>query len=206
MNAQIPSREIRQRLMLTIHQDGLLDILAGLIIATFGTIPLIDRTGMNPGVRSVIFLTTYLVEVLVIMWLKQRITMPRTGVVQLSRKTASPLARTLLVINILLFLLFAGSYFFKFSLWELFGSFQLSVPLGLAFMVPLTAAGILLRAYRFSLYGLLVLGIYMTGEYLYHQGVLGEFGIPVSSFISAGIIITTGVLCLRRFLRTYRVE
>lgn len=192
--------------MLMIHQDGLLDIMAGLIIATFGTIPLIDRTGMNPGVRSVIFLTAYLIEVLLIFWLKQRITMPRTGVVKLSRKTTSPIVGILLAINVLLFLVFAGSYFFNPSPGNLFGSFQLSVPIGLAFMIPLTAAGILLRAYRFSLYGILVLGIYISGEYLYHQGVLGEFGIPVASFTSGGIIVATGSLYLYRFLRMYTVD
>ncbi|MGW8316977.1 MAG: hypothetical protein ACWGNV_15375 [Bacteroidales bacterium] len=203
MNQQTPSREIRRRLMLSIHQDGLLDILAGLIIATFGTIPLLDASGMNPGVRSVIFLSCYLLEVVVILWLKQVITLPRTGLVKLTRKTASKLAVTLLIINIILFLVFAGSYLFKIRPWDLFGSYRLSIMLGLAFMVPLTAAGLLLNAYRFTLYGLLVLAVYMAGEYLYFKEVLGDHGIPAASFISGGTIVLTGGIYLYRFIHTY---
>lgn len=206
MNQPTPSHEIRRRLMLSIHQDGLLDMLAGLIIATFGMIPLLDETGMNPGVRSVIFLSCYLLEVVVILWLKQVITLPRTGLVKLTRKTTSKLAVTLLIINIILFLVFAGSSLFKIRLWDLFGAYKLSILLGLAFMIPLTAAGFLLKAYRFSLFGLLVLVAYMAGEYLYFKGILGEHGIPAASFISGGIIAGTGSINLFRFLQTYSTE
>lgn len=192
--------------MLTIHQDGLLDILAGLIIATFGTIPLLDGTGMNPGVRSVIFLLAYMLEVIVILWLKRVITLPRTGLVKLTRKTTSTLALSLLIVNILLFLIFAGSYTFRIPLWNLFGSYQLSLPLGLAFMIPLTAAGVLLKAYRFSLYGLLLLTFYMAGEHLFLRGVFRDHGIPVASFLCGGLIAVTGIFLLTRFIRRYRVE
>jgi hypothetical protein len=199
-----PSQEVRRRLLLTIHQDGLLDILVGLIMATFGMIPLLDAMGLNPGMRSVIFLSGYMLEVGVIVWLKQAITLPRTGLVKLRRKTTSKITLTLLIINILLFIVFAGSRVIKIPLWNLFGSYQLSILLGLAFMVPLTAAGLLLKATRFFLYGIFALGIYLAGEYLYNQGILRDFGIPVASFICGGIIAMTGAIFLFRFLHTYR--
>lgn len=205
MTHPTPSQEIRRRLMLTIHQDGLIDILAGLIVATFGTIPLLDGTGMHPGVRSVIFLSAYMLEVVVILWLKRAITLPRTGLVRLNRKMTSKPAITLLIINILLFLVFAGSFLFNISLWNLFGSYRLSVLLGLAFMIPLTAAGVLLRAYRFSIYGLLVLVVYMAAEHLYLLGVLGDHGIPAASFLCGGLIAFTGGIYLHRFLQTYQI-
>jgi hypothetical protein len=39
-----PTKDINRRLLLTLHQDGLLDVLAGLIVATFGMIPILDET------------------------------------------------------------------------------------------------------------------------------------------------------------------
>ncbi len=54
-----PTRDINRRLLLSLHQDGLLDILAGLIVATFGLIPILDETGMNTGIRRTFKSTSF---------------------------------------------------------------------------------------------------------------------------------------------------
>ena len=206
MNRTAPSREINRRLMLSIHQDGLLDVLAGLIIATFGIIPLLDDTGMNPGVRQVIFLSCYLLEVVSIMWLKRVVTLPRTGLVNLSRRTTSRISLILLGINLVIFLFFLGSYLFDWPLKERFGSFQLSIPLGLIWLILLSSVGALLRAMRFSLYGVVVLVILILGEFLWSKGILQNHGIPLASFLSGGCIALSGSILLARFLRKYRID
>ncbi len=48
-----PTREINKRLLLTLHQDGLLDVLAGLIVITFGFIPILDETSMSPVTKQI---------------------------------------------------------------------------------------------------------------------------------------------------------
>jgi hypothetical protein len=206
MNRPVLSKEIHRRLMLTIHQDGLLDVLAGLIIATFGIVPLLDNTGMNPGVRQVIFLSCYLVEVVSVLWLKRAVTSPRTGMVTLSRRTSTRISLILLGINTFIFLVFLLSYLFKWSLWENLGSFQLSVPLGLIFLILLTSLGAILKASRFYLYGILVMAIFMGGEYFFNLGILGNHGIPPSSFMAGGIMVLSGGIHLYNFLKKYPVD
>ena len=87
-----PSKEINKRLLLSIHQDGFFDILAGLIIINFGWVPILDSTGMSPGVRQTILLSFYGLSVVLVLFLKRRITYPRAGYVKLSKKTTSRLA------------------------------------------------------------------------------------------------------------------
>ncbi len=206
MKRTSPSREINQRLMLTIHQDGLLDILAGLIIATFGTIPLLDASGINPGVRQVIFLSCYLVEVVALLWLKRTVTLPRTGQVTLSRRTTTRLSVTMLIINGLIFLFFAGTYLFKLPVRHVLGSFQLSISLGMIFFILFSAAGWMLRATRFFFYAALVLAAFILAEYLAIHGNLKDHGIPLASFFSGGVIVCTGVVQLVHFMNTYKID
>ena len=62
-----PTRNISKRLLLSLHQDGLFDVLAGLIVVTFAFIPILDETSMNPGVRQVIILLFYGVSLVTIL-------------------------------------------------------------------------------------------------------------------------------------------
>jgi hypothetical protein len=192
--------------MLTIHQDGLLDVLAGMIIASFGMIPLLDGTGMNPGVRQVIYLSCYLLEIVGILLLKRAITLPRTGLVIMSREKKTKMSVIMLIINGLIFLLFAGAYLFKIPLWKLFGDYQLSIPLGLIFFILLSALAVMLRAGRYYVYALLVLITFVVSEHLSLKGVVTEHGIPLASFLSGGIIVLSGGIYLYRFLLKYKVE
>lgn len=201
-----PTRDINRRLLLSLHQDGLLDILAGLIVATFGLIPILDETSMNSGIRQLVILLFYGVSVVLIIWLKNRITLPRSGYVKLSRKTSSKLSMIMLIVNVLLFLTFAGVYVFKIPLWDYFGSYKMSIPLGLIFLVMLSVSGGLLKAPRFHLYGLLVLISFVGFEHLYLEEKVKHHGIPLAAFISGGIIIMIGLILLIRFMNQYRSE
>jgi hypothetical protein len=147
-----------------------------------------------------------MVEVASIVWLKRLVTLPRTGMVTLSRRTTSRLSMILLVVNVVIFLFFLGSYLFDWPLKNGLGSYQLSVPLGLTWLILLSSMGALLRAIRFFLYGVAVLVILVLGEYLFNQGVMGNHGIPPASFLSGGLIILSGCVSLVRFLRKYRIE
>ncbi|MCK4746471.1 MAG: hypothetical protein KAT15_05525, partial [Bacteroidales bacterium] len=201
-----PTRDINRRLLLSLHQDGLLDVLAGLIVVTFGLIPILDESGLNAGLRQVIFLTFYFVEVFGVIWLKRRITLPRTGLVELSRKTTSRPSLVMLIVNVIIFLVFAGSYAFNIPIWDLFGSYQLSIPLGLIFLIMFTVSGALLKAPRFYIYGILVMITFVLFEHLYVKGIVVHHGIPPAGFISGGLIALSGLIHLRKFLIKYRIE
>ena len=201
-----PTRDINRRLLFSIHQDGLMDILAGLIVLTFGLIPILDESGLNPGLRQVIFLTFYGLEVGTVIWLKHRITRPRTGLVVLSSRMRNRLSLILLGVNVLIFLVFAGAYIFDVPIWEYFGSYQLSVPLGLIFLIIFTVSGSLLKAPRFSYYGIGVMLGFIVGEHLFLKGLAPNHGIPLAGITLGSLIVASGVLQLIRFMRIYKLD
>ena len=205
-NSNSPTRDINRRLLLTLHQDGLLDILAGLIVSTFGFVPILDETGMNPGVRQILILSFYGASVIGVLWLKRRITLPRSGYVKLTSRFSSRLSLIILIANVLIFILFAGAYIFDLQLWEYFGAHRMSVPLGLIFLVMLTVSGGLLRAPRFYLYGILVFCTYLLFEHLFLRGMAGNHGLPLAAFLSGGVMILSGVIILCRYMNRYSAE
>ena len=208
MNSRIssPSREINKRLLMSIHQDGFYDILAGAIVIIFGLIPILDATGLTPGVRQIILLSFYGISIFAILWLKRMVTLPRTGFVQLSKKTTSRMSVIMLIVNIVIFLVFAGVYVFDFPLWTHFGSYQLSVPLGLIFLILLSITGGLFKAPRFYLYGILVLVSFIGFEHLFLKGWVAHHGIPMAAFVSGGIILLSGGVNLCAFIKRYSAD
>jgi hypothetical protein len=201
-----PTKEINKKLLMSIHQDGFYDILAGVIVIIFGLIPILDATGLTPGVRQVILLLIYGVSIFFIIWLKRRITLPRTGFVQLSKKTTTRMSVIMLIVNIVIFLVFAGVYVLDVPMWNHFGSYQLSVPLGLIFLIMLSFTGGLFKAPRFYLYGILVLVSFIGFEHLFLMEIVAHHGIPWAGFVSGGIILLSGGLKLCTFIKRYGVE
>jgi hypothetical protein len=201
-----PTKEINRRLLLTLHQDGLLDILAGLIVTTFGLIPILDEAGLNPALRQIIILLFYGLSILIFLLLKRLFTLPRSGYVKLSRSTTTRISVILLIVNALIFICFAGTYVFKIPVREYFGLYQISIPLGLVFLVMFTISGALLKAARFYLFGLFVMLSFVFGEHFFIMGYIPHHGIPSAAFISGGGIVLTGVIYLIRFLKRYNAD
>ena len=204
--SESPTREINKRLLLSIHQDGFFDMLAGLIIINFGWVPILDETGIDPGLRQIILLSFYGLSIGIILWLKRRISTPRAGYVKLAKRTTSRISIIMLLVNIALFLIFAGVYVLDIPLWTYFGSYQLSIPLGLIFLVLFSFSGSLLKAVRFHLYGIWVLFSFVGAEHLYLKGMTLHHGIPLAAFVSGGIIFGSGLLFLYNFLRAYPID
>ena len=173
---------------------------------TFGLIPLLDGTGLNPGVRQAIILSLYFAGVFLVIKLKRRVTHPRSGYVELSKKTTSRLSLILLIINVVIFLIFAGAYIFNIPLWDIFGSYRLSIPLGLIFLIMFAVSGGLIKSYRFHLYGVLVFISFVLFEHLFLNGHVADHGIPLAAFFSGGIIILSGFLHFIFFVKKYQLE
>ncbi len=197
---------MNKRLLLYLHQDGLFDMLAGLMVITFGLIPIFDALEMGAGLRQIVFLSFYFLEVLLVIWLKRQITLPRAGLVLLHRDKRIRMSLILLFVNVFIFLIFAGSYAINLEIWDMFGSYQLSIPLGLVFLIMFTVSGALLKAIRFFGYGILVFISFVLFEYLFMKGWGLHHGIPAAACISGGIIFLSGAVILRRFLNLYRIE
>ena len=54
--------------------------------------------------------------------------------------------------------------------------------------------------------GLLTLAGMMLGEHLFHRGIFGNHGIPHSCIAAGSILIVTGLVLLRRFIRQYPLK
>lgn len=201
-----PTKQINKRLLLSLHQDGLLDVLAGLIVITFCIIPLLDESGMGAGLRQVVFLSLYGIELGGVLMLKKRITLPRAGLVHISRSSRRKISLILLLLNLGVFSFFVANYVFDLGFSDLLGPLQLSILLGLAFMLMLSVSGVMIRAPRFLLYGFLVFLCFVGSEHLFLEGKLPHHGIPFAGMISGGIMITTGLWLLMIFMRNYKPD
>ena len=112
----------------------------------------------------------------------------------------------MLIVNVVIFLVFAGVYVFNIPLWSQFGSYQLSVPLGLIFLIMLSFTGGLFKAPRFYLYGILVLVSLIGFEYLFLKGIVAHHGIPWACFVSGSMILLSGGVKLCAFIKQYPVD
>ena len=204
MNSPTTPREINRRIFLNLHQDGILDMLGGSIVLTFGLIPILDSTPMGPGLRQVLLLGIYFIEILAVILLKNHITFPRAGRVIMRPEKRKALSLTFLIVNIALFLLLAGSSLAGWSPADRLGQFRLPVLLGSLFLLLFSVSGVLLKAARFHAYGLLVLGAYLLSGFLYSRGFGTNDGIPAAAFSSGGIILFCGATLFILFLRKYK--
>ncbi len=198
------SQHIRQRLMLNFHRDGLIDILGGMIVITFGTVPLLDETGMHPWIRQMILFIMFGLEAGLFILLKRAITQPRAGRIRLLRNEARKIWISLLVLNLVLLAFFLAGSLTDLPLLDFAAEYQLSVSLGLIFLGMFTMVAVILRVNRFYLYGILVTILFLWMEHLFLLGNLNHHGIPAACLLSGGAMVATGGLLLARFIRIHR--
>lgn len=202
----LPGRSINRNLQLFLQQDGLFDILAGLIIITFGVIPLLDESGMGVGLRQIIFLVFYGIEVSLFLWLKRRISLPRSGQAVPPGRKRRRLSLILLLLNVAILIFLLANYGFDLIITNLLGQYQLSIMLGMIFLLVLSIVGAMLKAPRYFGYSILVFACFVGSEYLFYNGLSMHHGIPLAAAVSGGIIICVGLLYLLRFIKTYNSE
>jgi len=200
------AREVNRRLLLSLHQDGVPDLLAGILVADFGLIPVLDDTGLSPGLRQVILLSVYFLQLGILILVRKHITQPRAGTVVLKKNRRNRMATTFLLANVTLFLTLIGLYIFRDNNREFMENYGLSLTIGGIYMVLLTTAGLVFRAARFYLYSLLVGAAYFSAGYLHMQDKVADYGIPIAAFLSGGLIFVAGTWLLIRFLGGHPIE
>ena len=70
----------------------------------------------------------------------------------------------------------------------------------------LSVTGASLKALRFHVDGIIIFASFVVFEHLYLLGFVSNHGIPLAGFISGGVIVLSGLIILRRFIRIYKVE
>ena len=185
---------LKRKVYLAYHQDGILDLVAGSVVLGFGTFMLTD---------NIAFLMAGWFVMMMYVFLKNRITVPRFGYVRIdSEKKARMRSWISVGIGVLVLLLFFLLPIFlrmKQTSPEteaLIRRYHM-VPLStILFGLPALAAAIFLGLKRFYLYALLAIGLPLLGAVLDI-----ETYIPIVT--TGAVIIAYGAFLLVNFLKKY---
>jgi len=185
---------LKRKVYLAYHQDGILDLVAGSVVLGFGTFMLTD---------NIAFLMAGWFVMMMYVFLKNRITVPRFGYVRIdSEKKALMKSWISVGIGVLVLLLFFLLPIFlrreptspEMEAWiRRYHMVPLSTML---FGLPALGAAIFLGLKRFYLYALLAAGLPLLGAMLNI-----ETYIPIVT--TGAVIIAYGAFLLANFLKKY---
>jgi hypothetical protein len=185
---------LRRKVYLTYHKDGILDLIAGTVISGFG---------INMLTGNIVFLMAGWFAMMMYVFLKNRITVPRFGYVRFESEKSS-FKKGLLTVAIgvlVLFFFFALNFFVsrqpvspEIQAWiKRYHMVPLST---MIFGLPALVGAIYFGQKRFYLYALLASGLPLLGAWLNI-----ETYIPI---LTTGLVILAfGIILMASFLRKY---
>jgi hypothetical protein len=193
MSENINLKEIQRQVYLFYSEDGLADLAIGLVIIGFGIFLLVNL----PALVGLLGLLPLLIWYLG----KQILVFPRVGTINpsldMNRRFRGFFINTcLLGIGVLVFFLVSGG-----SGAAFLSSYPLTL-FGLVLALGISSLGVLLKAARFYLYGLLVFSAMAGGESLYGK-VTAFDPFLVGVICAGGVILIAGSVLLTRFLNKY---
>ena len=194
MSTSSEFNNLKRKIYLAYHQDGILDLVAGSVVLGFGTFMLTD---------NIAFLMAGWFVMMMYVFLKNRITVPRFGYVRIDSEKKALMRSWLSVgIGVLVLLLFFLLPIFlrrgptSPETETLIRRYHM-VPLStMLFAMPALVAAIFLGLKRFYLYALLGAGLPLLGAILNIETYL-----PI---VTTGLVILAfGTVLLVKFLKAY---
>jgi hypothetical protein len=182
-------------------QHGLWDMLIGCYFLIFVIAPFLSPY-LGDFWSSAVFVPFLGLAYAVIRVLKERIVVPRLGVVQFG---ASRKAR-LLRFNVISVLLLLAALICGFLCAQYFKVLPGSAPVftfGIIVLTVFAVAGYYLELARFYLYGLLVFVSLPAGEWLYQHAGATHHGFPIAFGATSGLMMLTGLILFVRFVRKH---
>ncbi len=195
MSQNIDLKELRKKIYLSYHQDGLIDIIIGASILGFGLQIATDNSAF-------LFLTW--MGFILYTPLKNRLTVPRLGYVRFDEERKTTMRLVLMVaVGILVLAMFIGLYVFILSdsmpqtLSDWLRKYHMLV-LGTFIAIPLIAAAFWMGVKRLIVYAGLTIVVILAGIQL-------EIPAPVYIIALGCTILLSGLWILFRFLRQYPI-
>ena len=199
----IDLKALERRVWRSSFEDGLWDLVIGIMALGFAVIPLINDMIHSDFWSSFAWLPVNLAALLFLFLGKRYITMPRMGRVRSSPQRRRKLS-ILAWVNVIVLSLaaIAGAVASIGGGETLFGIYPFLM--GLIVLAIFSFCAYLLKVPRFYVYGLLLVLAPTTGELLWMRRwplVSAHHGYPVTFGLAASIIILTGIVLLIRFIK-----
>jgi hypothetical protein len=180
---------------------GVWDIMIASVLSMLAFAPLFsDRLG---DFWSAAIFVPILAVVYAALWLvKQRLVVPRVGVVRLGSYRQARLRKlsvVLLIVNVVAVVLGA---FFALRFEPARGGLAPVMVLSLILLVGFSLAAYFLNIPRYFLYGLLLAVAPFVGEWLWRRGYASHHGFPVVFGTAAAVIAAVGLITLFARLRS----
>jgi hypothetical protein len=197
MPDKINLKKIEIEVFTSSYEDGLMDILIGIVFSQFAIAPLLTDIGFSDLMASAIFVPLYILILIIFILLKKYITNPRMGTFKPNPKRKFKLIKLNLVLFILLLIGFLAGLIYNTSS-AVVNSFY---PLTFSSLVLIISfvAGYYLNINRLFYYGILVALSPLIGELLWSKGLVSHHGFPLTFGISSAILIIFGITKFIRF-------
>jgi hypothetical protein len=199
MNKEINLKDIEKKVFTAPYQDGLLDILLGIIFSQFSIAPLLTNIGFSDFEASVVFVPVYIIALVLFLIVKKYVTKPRTGIIKPGPARKSKLIK----VNIILFIiLFAG--FIIGLLYPRFSSaINMVFPMSFSMMILIvfSVSAYYLNLNRLYYYGMGIAVAPFVGEILWQNSLVSHHGYPLVFGIISSFLIVIGIIYFIRFMR-----
>lgn len=188
MDQKINLKEIEKKAFTLYHQDGLIEILIGIVFILYGSVLLAGKAG---------FIGLCWLPAILIVPFKKKITVPRMGFVTFrsSRKIKITKASLIMLISGVAALLFILLNFHTKGITAWIDN-NMILLIGIFVAIPPFIGAFLLNIRRFYFYSLLIACIFFVEHFF-----IGSF--PYNSLIFGLILLTSGTIVLIQFLKKY---
>ena len=194
-------KQIERRAYMSYFQDGLWDIVIGLVAAAWAVGPLLSDLGLSDIWSGVIFLPFAAVAYAIFWAGKRFVTRPRMGLVRFGPKRKARLTKILAVTTALL------------TVGLVVGIVASMSSTTSGWVYPAAFCGVLLVGFslgayfldfpRLYLYGALLALSFPIGEVLFKYAGASHHGWPITCGVSAVTMLLIGVTLFTRFVRKY---
>jgi len=205
VSEKISLKQAEKQVFAATFQDGLWDILIGLFILAFALAPVLSEP-LGDFWSSVVLFGLWPLFWAIIVAIRRYVVAPRVGVVRFGRARNRRLMRfNLVMAAVLVVALVLGAASAALHESEL-GAILAWVPmaaLGLIWLVLCSIAAYFLDYPWLYVYGALLQGATLVGEWLYRTHGVTHHGIPLTLGLSAALAIAVGLVRFVRLLRDH---
>ena len=174
MSTKISLKEAEKKAFRTVHQDGLWDIFIGCVFIMFALAPFLSAD-LGDFWSSAVFLPFWLLVYLVIVYIRKVVVSPRIGQVQFNRMRRMKLVRFNLVLLVINLIAFGAGLIAALS-----GDRSSIISFELLSLIIFSIMAYVFDYPRLYVYGLLVAGSPLVGEWLYQTFQVSHHGMPIT--------------------------